>query len=290
VRLNRELEAMTDAATAAATAILARADVETYRNVFATDGRVLTSILIGARYRAKAATEAAMTATLLRATGTVVSPVVVPYEAVKFTRTGLDTGALLARTPGLIEAKIAAGTAPEVAVQQGVNLARSLVASEAFRVNRCTVEEATATDPRFIGWVRVAEGDACDFCEMLASRGAVYTSDSTAVGDGLGYHNNCRCYAEEVVDRSVARAIARDGEAAWAQQVSEGRLPRVAGGGRSDLAAVGLNESADVLRARVAFYEQMASERSNLPGRRNYAESNAEKARRALERALLRTP
>lgn len=288
-----ELEFIRTAAVAAASAVLSQVDATNYRSVFTRDGRILTAALIGSRYRAKAIAEAAMTETIVRATGTVVSPVVVPYDAVKYTRSGVDTGALLARTPGVIEARIAAGVDPEIAVQQGVNLARSLVSSEAFRVDRAAVEEATATDPRFVGWVRVTEAGACDFCEMLASRGAVYTSDTTALG-ALDYHNNCNCYAEEVVDPNVARAIKRDGEAAWAAQVEAGRVPTIYGqGSKGSATGVGDTVSSlsreralDVLSKRIAFYEEMAGERSNIPGRQNYALSSAERARRERERLL----
>lgn len=301
--LQRKLEAMTNSAVTVSSVILSRITTENYRTVFTQDGRVLTSVLIGSRYRAKAMTEAAMTATITSRIGAVVPPVSIPYDAVKFTRSGLDTGALLARTPGVIDSRIAAGLDPETAVQQGVSLARSLISSEAFRVNRATVEEATATDPRFSGWMRVAEADACDFCAMLVTRGAVYTSRDTAEG-ALDYHNNCRCYAEEVVDATVARAIARDGQAAWEAQVAAGRAPairrRASGSSASEsirgaadldpnLAGLPREQALEILARRVSFYEEMAQERSNIPGRHNYAESNAEKARRQRER-LLRTP
>lgn len=42
---------------------------------------------------------------------------------------------------------------------------------------------------------RVPEVGACDFCLMLSSRGAVYTSRESAGMDGSAYHDNCRCTA-----------------------------------------------------------------------------------------------
>jgi hypothetical protein len=46
----------------------------------------------------------------------------------------------------------------------------------------------------FKAWRRVPEPKACDFCLMLASRGAVYHTAATA-GDGNDYHRHCRCDA-----------------------------------------------------------------------------------------------
>ena len=43
-----------------------------------------------------------------------------------------------------------------------------------------------------IRWARVPDAGACDFCMMLATRGAVYLTRESAVGKG-GYHSNCRC-------------------------------------------------------------------------------------------------
>lgn len=46
----------------------------------------------------------------------------------------------------------------------------------------------------FAAWRRVPEAGACDFCLMLATRGAVYRTAQTA-GDGNDYHRHCRCDA-----------------------------------------------------------------------------------------------
>jgi hypothetical protein len=61
-------------------------------------------------------------------------------------------------------------------------------------------------------WAREAEPDACRFCQMLATRGAVYASDKSALNHSTGprrsrktlappkhtddaYHDHCRCTA-----------------------------------------------------------------------------------------------
>ncbi len=44
------------------------------------------------------------------------------------------------------------------------------------------------------GWARVPQGKTCDFCLMLASRGAIYESKETARGrKGKRYHRKCDC-------------------------------------------------------------------------------------------------
>lgn len=45
-------------------------------------------------------------------------------------------------------------------------------------------------------WARVPVGDTCAFCMMLASQGAWYLSEKSALGDTADhYHNNCDCTA-----------------------------------------------------------------------------------------------
>lgn len=43
-----------------------------------------------------------------------------------------------------------------------------------------------------VRWARVPDIGACNFCMMLATRGAVYLSRESAAGKG-GYHSHCRC-------------------------------------------------------------------------------------------------
>lgn len=45
-------------------------------------------------------------------------------------------------------------------------------------------------------WARETSGGGCDFCEMLAGRGAVYYSDTA----DFESHDNCHCMAVEQVD------------------------------------------------------------------------------------------
>lgn len=74
----------------------------------------------------------------------------------------------------------------------------SLIEGSVFRriVNgaRDTVIQNVAQDPQGIGYQRYARlADAgCPFCRMLAGRGLVYRSETTAT---FGAHDNCQCSA-----------------------------------------------------------------------------------------------
>lgn len=56
---------------------------------------------------------------------------------------------------------------------------------------RFTVMESTYADPRADGWQRLGQGSNCPFCDLLISRGAVY-SEATA---DFGSHDHCNCVA-----------------------------------------------------------------------------------------------
>jgi hypothetical protein len=60
---------------------------------------------------------------------------------------------------------------------------------------RDTIIQAVQTDEHAKGWARVPEPGACWFCAMLATRGAVYTSEQSATFEA---HDHCRCHVEPV--------------------------------------------------------------------------------------------
>ena len=65
-----------------------------------------------------------------------------------------------------------------------------LTAKEVSRGFRDTVTGNARQDEDAIGWSRIARPGACRFCRMLADKGAVYRSESTAI---FGAHINCNC-------------------------------------------------------------------------------------------------
>lgn len=69
---------------------------------------------------------------------------------------------------------------------------------------RDTVVENSIDDPDAVGWQRFARGDACKFCQMLASRGAVYV-EATA---NFAAHTDDHCLAGPSFNADAPRASA----------------------------------------------------------------------------------
>lgn len=78
------------------------------------------------------------------------------------------------------------------AVQQILDDAAALAAKEVARGFRDSMIGNTRQDQEAIGWSRIARPDGCKFCVMLADKGAVYRSESTAI---FAAHTNCNCAA-----------------------------------------------------------------------------------------------
>ena len=57
--------------------------------------------------------------------------------------------------------------------------------------SRATVIGSVGRDPSARGWMRVGDAANCGFCDLLISRGAVYSADSVK----FGAHDNCNCGA-----------------------------------------------------------------------------------------------
>jgi hypothetical protein len=60
---------------------------------------------------------------------------------------------------------------------------------------RQTLIDNAERDPSRPGWARMPVGQTCDWCRMLASRGAVYTSAAKVMhrADGGTFHDDCDC-------------------------------------------------------------------------------------------------
>jgi hypothetical protein len=55
--------------------------------------------------------------------------------------------------------------------------------------DRETVTGSSIADPKAQGWMRVGDGDSCEFCSMLIGRGAVYKEATV----GFESHDHCGC-------------------------------------------------------------------------------------------------
>jgi hypothetical protein len=103
------------------------------------------------------------------------------------------SGSLYVTGPVMAKAAIAARR-PDVATTALVRVAGA-ASRHAVQPGRDWIEEASAVDPgdgRLVGWRRVTSANPCEFCEMLAGRGAVYIEDTA----GFQAHDHCMCTAE----------------------------------------------------------------------------------------------
>ena len=85
------------------------------------------------------------------------------------------------------------GVALEVAGRLALVQTAGAVSRLVLDAGRETVLETVRREPR-AGWQRVTSGRSCDFCQMLAGRGAVYSEDSSSFQS----HDSCGCSAEPV--------------------------------------------------------------------------------------------
>jgi hypothetical protein len=100
------------------------------------------------------------------------------------------------RVTAAVSLKAAAtqGVAREQAMANAFVRSSGAVTRLVLDAGRETVRASTLADPKARGWQRVTSARACEFCQMLAGRGAVYsdrTVDFTA-------HDHCGCSAEPV--------------------------------------------------------------------------------------------
>lgn len=80
----------------------------------------------------------------------------------------------------------------ELEVQRILDETVRLAEKEVARGFRDSILGNTRIDTEAIGWSRIARPGACKFCAMLADKGAVYRSESTAI---FSAHTDCNCAA-----------------------------------------------------------------------------------------------
>lgn len=87
-----------------------------------------------------------------------------------------------------------AGKTAELAMRDAFVQSSGAATRLALDVGRDTIRQTVARDSRSEGWRRVTSGASCEFCRMLAGRGAVY-KEATA---HFASHDHCGCSAEPV--------------------------------------------------------------------------------------------
>lgn len=110
----------------------------------------------------------------------------------------VDQFATSLRVTSVVAAKTAAGNgvAADVAMANALTQTSGSMARLVLNAGRSTVLDTVAADPRAVGYQRVLGGGGCEFCQMLAGRGAVYGADSA----DFEAHDHCGCSAEPVYE------------------------------------------------------------------------------------------
>lgn len=120
--------------------------------------------------------------------------------------------ARLAGTADWLAAQQAAGVDPEALVARVTYWQQQVAGSDVHRVAREATLEVAGGNPAMGRVMRVAEPDACDWCEAMATRAAAYYSEDTALAAG---HANCQCDVETVTDPRMVTYLREQGAIAW---------------------------------------------------------------------------
>ena len=126
--------------------------------------------------------------------------------------------------PVAFKTAIDAGHAPAQAVQVMASQMSGSASRLALQGDRDTLHETMAAGGGVVGYRRVLGGKGCDFCAMLASRGAVYLSERTAsrTDSGRRYHDHCACYPEPLYAHEDEPSEVRLLQRFW-RQATQGR-------------------------------------------------------------------
>lgn len=102
--------------------------------------------------------------------------------------------------PVRVKRLIGTGMAADEAYEKAVTKFGGIVSRQVLMGGRTTIANTASADRRAVGWRRVTDGNPCAFCALLASRGPVFKSRTSAAvqGQGLRYHGHCGCSAEVV--------------------------------------------------------------------------------------------
>ena len=108
----------------------------------------------------------------------------------------VDQFATSLRVTSVIAAKkaAAAGTLPAEAMANALTQSTGSMARLVLDAGRETIVQTVRADRAAFGWQRILGGGGCDFCQMLAGRGAVYKEDTA----DFPSHDHCGCTGEPV--------------------------------------------------------------------------------------------
>jgi hypothetical protein len=102
---------------------------------------------------------------------------------------------------------VAAGQSFEEARRTALARVSGAVTRHVLDGGRQTIIDTAYGDERAIGWARLTDGKPCAFCAMLAGRGAVYKTESTA---DFQAHDHCGCQAIPIFTAADVPALNRE--------------------------------------------------------------------------------
>lgn len=104
------------------------------------------------------------------------------------------TASLAATSIAPIKSAASRGVAAEIAMRNGFTQASGSMARLVLNASRETIVQTLAVDSGARGYQRILGGDGCEFCQMLADRGGVYSAETA----DFQSHDHCGCTAEPV--------------------------------------------------------------------------------------------
>lgn len=113
------------------------------------------------------------------------TPVLAALDKERVTAGLVVTGRIMTRNA------LAAGQPLQTAMQTALVRTAGNVTRHVLTGGRDTVILSTAEDRAARGWERVTGGNSCEFCQLLASRGAVFSADTA----DFQAHDHCSCGA-----------------------------------------------------------------------------------------------
>ena len=113
--------------------------------------------------------------------------------------------------PVTVRTATGAGQTIDAASDAGLSASARAAMRLALNGGRRAIVNGANADPDAQGWARATSGNPCAFCDMLASRGPVYSEET---GD-FEAHDGCSCTAEPVYPGSEWPPGARAARALW---------------------------------------------------------------------------
>lgn len=123
-----------------------------------------------------------------------------PLEVAGRAPTAQITASMSATSLAAIRTALGAGQNINQAMRTGFVASSGAASRLALQGGRSTIVDTVKADRHAIGWERVTSGAACDFCTMLADRGAVYREDTA----DFEAHDHCACMAEPLYQLAAA--------------------------------------------------------------------------------------